>query len=69
VTVADLAPGGRALIWRDDGSSVTSELRTDLWLRVKHRGLEAWLLFEFPKLHRQRGTTLIAHPTRMGGPP
>jgi hypothetical protein len=66
VSVADLAPGGRALIWRDDGSS---EMRTDLWLRMTHRGLETWLLFEFPNLYRQRETTLIAHPMRMGGPP
>lgn len=66
VHIADLAPGGQALVWKDDGSS---EMRTDLWLRFAHGGLQTWLLFEFPKLYRQRGTTLIAHPTRMGGPP
>jgi hypothetical protein len=66
VRIADLAPGARALIWRDDGGS---EMRTDLWLRVTHRGLETWLLFEFPKLYRQQGTTLVAHPRKMKGPP
>ena len=66
VGVADLAPGDRATIWRDDGSS---EMRTDLWLRVQQHGLETWLLFEFPKLYRRQGTTLIARPTRMAGPP
>jgi len=57
--VSDLASGGQALIWQDDGSS---EMRTDLWLRVTHRGLTTRLLFEFPKLYRQQGTTLVAHP-------
>lgn len=66
VRISDLAPGARALIWRDDGSS---EMRTDLWLRVTDHGRETWLLFEFPKLHRQQGTTLVAHPTKMGQPP
>lgn len=66
VRVAGLEPGARAPIWRDDGSS---ETRIDLWLRVTHRGAETWLLFEFPKLYRQKGTTLTAHPTRMDGPP
>ena len=64
--IADLAPGARAVIWQNDGSS---EMRTDLWLRVTHHGAETWLLFEFPRLYRQQGTTLIAHPTRTGGPP
>ncbi len=64
--IADLEPGARALIWRDDGSS---EMRTDLWLRLTHQELEMWLLFEFPKLYRQTGTTLVAHPTRVKGPP
>ena len=66
VRLANLGPGARALIWRDDGSS---EMRTDLWLRVTHQGLHAWLVFEFPRLYRQTGTTLVAHPTRMQGPP
>jgi hypothetical protein len=64
--IADLAPGARAVIWRSDGSS---EMRTDLWLRVTHQGLDTWLLFEFPRLYRQQGTTLVAQPTRTGGPP
>ena len=62
VHVADLGPGDRALLWREDGSS---EMRTDLWLRVTWQGLETWLLFEFPRLYRQTGTTLVAHPMRM----
>ena len=66
VRIADLGPGGRALLWRDDGSS---ETRTDLWLRVTQRGLQTWLLFEFPKLYRQTGNTLVSHPARMEGPP
>ncbi len=64
--VVDLEPGAQALIWRDDGSS---EMRTDLWVRVTDGTRETWLLFEFPRLYRQEGTTLIAHPTVMGGPP
>src|SRR5215470_3031171 len=44
VAVADIEPGARVPICQDDGSS---ETRVDLWLRVTHRGLETWLLFEF----------------------
>jgi hypothetical protein len=66
VRVADLQPGERALLWRDDGGS---EMRPDLWLRLTWQGLETWLLFEFPRLYRQTGTTLVAHPMRMEGPP
>jgi hypothetical protein len=66
VRVADVAPGDRAVLWRDDGSS---EMRTDLWIRLMHHGVEIWLLFEFPRLYRQTGTTLVADPTRMPGPP
>jgi len=66
VRIADFGPGARALIWRDDGSS---EMRTDLWLRLAHHGLETWLLFEFPRLYRQAGTTIVEHPTTMKGPP
>jgi hypothetical protein len=66
VAIVDIAPGARALIWRDDGSS---EARTDLWLRMTHQGRETWLLFEFPKLYRQQGTLLEAHPMKMNGPP
>jgi hypothetical protein len=64
--IGGLAPGVGAPIWRDDGSS---EMRTDLWVRVRHQGLESWLLFEFPKLCRQTATTLVARPTRMERPP
>jgi hypothetical protein len=63
---ADIAPGARTLIWQDDGSS---EMRTDLWLRLTHEGLDTWLYFEFPRLYRQTGTTLVAHPTRAQRPP
>lgn len=66
VRVANLVAGGRVMIWQDDGSS---EMRTDLWLRVTHSGQDMILLFEFPKLYRQRGTTLVSHPTRMGALP
>jgi hypothetical protein len=64
--VADLAPGARALVWQDDGSS---EMRTDLWLLVTLRGHETWLLFEFPRLYRLQATTLVAQAARVGGPP
>jgi hypothetical protein len=66
VRVEALAPGGRAPIWRDDGDS---EMRTDLWLRVRHGGVDTWLLFEFPKLYRQTATTLARHATIVNGPP
>jgi len=66
VSVADLAPGAKSLIWQDDGGS---EMRTDLWLRVRHQRVDTWLLFEFPSLYRQHGTLLIAHPVRVDGPP
>ena len=66
VRVTDLGPGERAWLWRDDGGS---EMRTDLWLRVAQQGREIWLLFEFPRLYRQTGTTLVAGPTSMPGPP
>lgn len=49
--VKNLAPGERALVWQDDGSS---ELRTDLWFRA---GGKRWLA-SFPKLYRQQGNTL-----------
>ena len=62
VHFTNLAPGERVLLWKDDGSS---EMRTDLWLRVANSGLETFLLFEFPKLYRQSGTILVAHPVKM----
>jgi hypothetical protein len=52
VTVADLAPGANALIWRDDGSG--AELRMTLNLRLHVQGREVSLQFEFPKLYRLR---------------
>ena len=55
--VTNLAPGDHALIWRDDGSG--AELRMDLWLRVRVRGREARLLFEFPKLYRKSDLPLV----------
>jgi hypothetical protein len=66
VRVINLVAGGQTLIWQDDGSS---EMRTDLWIRITHRDQETILLFEFPKLYRQHGTTLVGHPTRMGALP
>lgn len=66
VPIGDLAPGARVLIWRDDGSS---ETRVDLWLRVTHQGQETWLLFEFPRLYKQQGTSLEADPMKASGPP
>ena len=66
VKVVDLAPGTRAHVWNDNGAS---EMRTDLWVRFKHRGTETWCYFEFPKLYRQTGTTLEAGPWRADGPP
>ena len=59
VRVAHLEPGARALIWTDDGSS---EMRTDLWLRITIGGVQQKALFEFPKLYRQTGTLLEALP-------
>lgn len=64
--VEGLAPGARALLWHDDGSS---EMRTDLWLRVTLGARDAWLLFEVPRLYRQTGTSLVAHPVRVEKPP
>lgn len=66
VRVSGLAPGAQANAWTDDGSS---EARTDLWVRVTNAGTDVWLLFEFPKLYRQTGDRLVAHPQRMPGPP
>ena len=64
--VSGLAPGAQAHVWTDDGSS---EMRTDLWLRVTRDGSDVWLLFEFPKLYRQAGDTLTARGMEMPGPP
>ena len=66
VEVRDLPPAGKTLVWTDDGGA---EMRTDLWIRVTHRGVESWMLFEFPNLYRQTVTTLTAHPIRMENPP
>lgn len=66
VQVRSLAPGAQAHIWTDDG---TSEMRTDLWVRIRKAGGDVWLLFEFPKLHRQDARTLVAHGSNMPGPP
>lgn len=62
VTVTNLPPGGRAVVWHDDGGS---EMRTDLWFQVTQAEQTTVLLFEFPKLYLQKGTTLVAHPDRM----
>jgi hypothetical protein len=64
--IVDMAPRASALVWQDDGAS---EMRTDLWIRLTDRGLDSWLLFEFPKLYRQEGIKLSAGPHRMPGPP
>jgi len=60
--VANLAAGAQARIWTDNGSS---EMRTDLWVRVTQRGTDTLLLFEFPKLYGQSGDTLIARPLKV----
>jgi hypothetical protein len=57
VRVTGLAPGAHALIWRDDGSG--AELRMDLSLRVRVRGREVRLQFQFPKLYLQRNLQLV----------
>lgn len=57
VRVTDLAPGAHALIWRDDGSG--AELRMDLSLRVRARGREVPLQFEFPKLYLKRELSVV----------
>jgi len=57
VNVTNLMPGASALIWRDDGSG--AELRMNLSLRVRMRGREAKLRFEFPKLYIQRNLPLV----------
>jgi hypothetical protein len=58
VRVTGIAPGGHALLWRDDGSG--AELRMDLSLRVCAGGREAKLLFEFPKLYRKTDLPVVA---------
>jgi len=57
VQVTGLSPGDHALIWRDDGSGV--EFRMDFSLRVRLRGREARLLFEFPKLYRKKNLEIV----------
>ncbi len=57
VRVADLAPGGYALIWRDDGSG--AELRMDLSIRVRSAGRAVKLNVEFPKLYRLKNLPLV----------
>ncbi len=57
VSVSDLAPGASALIWPDlDGGS---EFRMDVKLRVRMRGREVMLIFEFPKLYRKENLPLV----------
>jgi hypothetical protein len=58
VSIANLAPGAHALIWRDDGSG--AELRMTLSLRVHADGREVRLQFEFPKLYRLRDLPEVA---------
>jgi hypothetical protein len=57
VRVTGLAPGAHALMWRDDSNG--AELRMDLSLRVKVRGREVRMQFQFPKLHLQRNPQLV----------
>lgn len=55
--VAGLAPGGHALLWRDDANA--AELRIDLWLLVRTGEREVKLWFEFPKLYRKENLPLV----------
>lgn len=57
VRVSDLAPGAHVLLWRDDGSG--AELRMDFSMRTQVRGREAKMLFEFPRLYRQRDLPIV----------
>jgi len=57
VRVTSIAPGGHALIWRDDGSG--AELRMDLTLRVQLRDRMTRMQFEFPKLYRKKNLPLV----------
>jgi hypothetical protein len=57
VRVTGLAPGGHALLWRDDGTG--AEMRLELSLRVSVGGREARLQFEFPKLYLQRNLPVV----------
>lgn len=54
VHINGLAPGGRELIWRDDG-----EFRTELSLLVRVGEREVRLSYEFPKLYTQRDLPLV----------
>jgi hypothetical protein len=64
--VTDLAPGAHALIWQDDGSG--AELRMELSLRVRARGREAALQFEFPKLYKLRNLQSVDGLGKPGWP-
>lgn len=57
VCVRGLAPGGSALVWRDDGSG--AELRMELSLRVQLRGHTVRMQFEFPKLYRKKNLPVV----------
>ena len=57
VHVTGLAPGGHALIWRDDGSG--AELRMTLSLRVQLHGHTARIEVEFPKLYQKKNMPLV----------
>ena len=54
VHVSGLAPGARALIWRDDG-----EFRTELSLLARLADREVRLSYEFPKLYIQRNLPFV----------
>lgn len=56
-TLTDLAPGGHALIWGDDGGR--AETCMDLSLRVRMSGREVRLSLEFLKLYCQRNLRII----------
>ena len=57
VTVSGLGSGAHALLWRDDGSG--AELRMDLSVRVRVRGRDVRMLFEFPKLYRKHNLPVV----------
>ena len=54
--VTALAPGAHALVWREDAGD---ELQTDFLMRVRARGREARLRFEFPKLYLKKNLPLV----------
>ena len=64
VHIVGLAPGGNAMMWRDDGSG--AELRMELCLRVQHAGRVAQMKFEFPTLYRKKDLPVIDDLGRPG---